>query len=96
MEHALTLARQSSYNAILADIRLPDMTGYDVFRRLRAVQPAAHVVLMTEYGYDPSHSLVKARQEGLKHVLFKPFRIDQLRDALNGCRAPREGGKPAS
>jgi CheY-like chemotaxis protein len=95
-KEALTLAKQASYNAILADIRLPDMTGYDVFRRLRAVQPTAHVVLMTEYGYDPSHSLVKARQEGLKHVLFKPFRIDQLRDALNGCRNPREGGKPVS
>ena len=27
----------------------------------------------------------KARQDGLKHVLFKPFRIDQLRDALAGC-----------
>jgi hypothetical protein len=37
---------------------------------------------MTSYGYDPSHSLVKARQDGLRHVLFKPFRVDQLRDAL--------------
>jgi hypothetical protein len=32
--------------------------------------------------YDPHHSLVKARQDGLKHVLFKTFRVDQLRDAL--------------
>jgi hypothetical protein len=37
---------------------------------------------MTSYGYDPSHTLVKARQDGLKHVLFKPFRVDQLLDAL--------------
>jgi hypothetical protein len=42
---------------------------------------------MTSYGYDPHHSLVKARQDGLKHVLFKPFRVDQLRDALAGCAA---------
>ena len=34
------------------------------------------------YGYDPSHSIVKARQEGLRSVLFKPFRIDQLLTAL--------------
>jgi DNA-binding NtrC family response regulator len=40
------------------------------------------VILMTGYGYDTTHSLVRARQEGLKHVLFKPFRVDQLRDAL--------------
>jgi hypothetical protein len=41
---------------------------------------------MTGYGYDPGHSLVKARQEGLRHVLFKPFRVDQLRDALMNLR----------
>ena len=40
------------------------------------------MILMTGYGYDPGHSLVRARQEGLRHVLFKPFRVDQLRDAL--------------
>jgi hypothetical protein len=37
---------------------------------------------MSSYGYDPSHAIVKARQDGLKHVLFKPFRVDQLLDAL--------------
>jgi ActR/RegA family two-component response regulator len=53
-----------------------------VFRDLRHAQPAARVILMTSYGYDPTHSLVKARQEGLRFVLFKPFRVDQLWDAL--------------
>jgi hypothetical protein len=37
---------------------------------------------MTAYGYDATHSIVKCRQEGLRHVLFKPFRVDQLLDAL--------------
>jgi CheY-like chemotaxis protein len=80
---ALAMSRLSTYDAIIADIRLPDMTGYDFFRKLREAQPQAQVILMTAYGYDPSHSIVKARQEGMKHVLYKPFRIDQLLDALN-------------
>ena len=33
---------------------------------------------MTGFGYDPDHSIVKARQAGLQAVLFKPFRLDQL------------------
>ena len=45
-------------------------------------QPDARVILMTGYGYDPMHSLVKARQDGLKHVLYKPFRVEQLVAAL--------------
>ena len=76
------MARLASYDAIVADIRLPDLSGYEVYRALREAQPSARVILMTGYGYDPGHSLVRARQEGLRHVLFKPFRVDQLRDAL--------------
>jgi two-component system, sensor histidine kinase SagS len=81
-QEALTMAKLGAYDAILADIRLPDMNGYDVYRGLRQAQPAARVILMTSYGYDPTHSLVKARQDGLRYVLFKPFRVDQLWDAL--------------
>jgi len=88
-QEALTMARLSTYDAILADIRLPDMSGYEVYRRLREAQPQARVILMTGYGYDPTHALVKARQDGLRFVLFKPFRVDQLRDAL-AMPAPQE------
>ena len=87
-QEALTMARLSTYDAILADIRLPDMSGYEVYRQLREAQPKARVILMTAYGYDPSHSIVKARQEGLRSVLFKPFRVDQLLDALDGTDNP--------
>jgi CheY-like chemotaxis protein len=81
-KEVLTMARLSTYDAILTDIRLPDMSGYEVYRRLREAQPQARVIFMTAYGYDATHSIVKARQEGLRFVLFKPFRVDQLLDAL--------------
>ena len=40
--------------------------------------PPVPLVLMTGFGYDPGHSIVKARQAGIDLVLFKPFRVDQL------------------
>lgn len=95
-QEALTMARLSTYDAILADIRLPDLSGYEVYERLRKIQPQARTILMTSYGYDPSHSIVKARQEGLRSVLFKPFRIDQLLDALASPDPPAGGGAAAS
>jgi CheY-like chemotaxis protein len=79
---AITMARMGAYDNILADIRLPDLSGYEIYHQLRGAQPLARVILMTAFGYDPSHSIVKARQEGLRFVLYKPFRIDQLLDAL--------------
>jgi CheY-like chemotaxis protein len=83
-QEAITMARLGTYDYILADIRLPDRSGYEVYRDLRQAQPQARVILMTAYGYDPSHTLVKARQDGLRFMLYKPFRIDQLLAALEG------------
>ncbi len=79
---ALTLARLSSYHAMLADIRLPDVGGFEMYRQLRQAQPQAHVILMTGFGYDGTHALVKSRQAGLKHILYKPFKVDMLIFAL--------------
>ena len=63
----------------------PDMTGYDCFVRIREVHEHLPVILMTGFGYDPSHSIVKARQMGLKSVLYKPFRLDQLLKELEAA-----------
>ena len=79
---AIALMRQTTYSTALVDIRLPDLDGYEAFRRLREVQPQTPIVLMTGFGYDPTHSIVKARQQGLKSVLYKPFRVDQLLDEI--------------
>jgi CheY-like chemotaxis protein/GAF domain-containing protein len=95
-QEALTMARLGTYDAVLADIRLPDLNGYEVFRRLRQDQPQARTILMTAYGYDPSHCIVKARQEGLRCVLYKPFRIDQLLDALESPAEPPPSNNSAS
>jgi CheY-like chemotaxis protein len=91
---AIALARQTSYSAALTDIRLPDLNGYEVFRRLRQVQPGLPVILMTGFGYDPTHSIVKARQEGLQTVLYKPFRSDRLIEAVE--QALRVPNAPAN
>ena len=77
-EECFLLARSYHYDAVISDIRLPDYKGYEVFNQLKQIDPHVPVILMTGYGYDPGHSIVKARQAGCKSVLFKPFRVDQL------------------
>ena len=70
------------YDVVISDIRLPDMTGYDFMLKLQEVMGWSPLVLMTGFGWDPGHSLVKARQAGLQAVLYKPFRLDQLLGAV--------------
>ncbi|MEZ6063644.1 MAG: response regulator [Planctomycetaceae bacterium] len=75
---ACQMARSHHYDVVLADIRLPDMSGYECFCKVRSINEHMPVILMTGFGWDASHSIVKARQQGLKAVLYKPFRMEQL------------------
>ena len=74
----------TGYDVIISDICLPDYSGYQLMLRLGRIMDRVPMVLMTGFGYDPGHSIVKARQAGLhnKCVLFKPFRLDQLIDTV--------------
>ena len=88
--------RGECYDAIIADIRLPDMSGYQLLLRLQEILDPVPLILMTGFGYDPGHSIVKARQAGIDLVLFKPFRVDQLLDTVEKSilrrRAPSVAG----
>jgi len=81
-EETLLMVRTFHYDTVIADIRLPDMNGAECFHRIRETHEHLPVILMTGFGYDPTHSIVKARQMGLQSVLYKPFRLDQLITAV--------------
>src|SRR5687768_11004915 len=66
------------FDLVISDIKMPDRTGYDVFATARRRSTTLPVILMTGFGYDPNHSIVRASQEGLQAVLFKPFKVGQL------------------
>lgn len=68
----------ASFDLVLSDIKMPGRSGYDVFAAAKEVNSQTPVILMTGFGYDPNHTIVRARREGLAAVLFKPFKVDQL------------------
>jgi DNA-binding NtrC family response regulator len=81
-EEALMMVRSFQYDVVLVDIRLPDMTGFECFCNIKEGRSELPVILMTGFGYDPGHSIVKARERGCKSVLYKPFRVHQLLDEV--------------
>jgi CheY-like chemotaxis protein len=77
------------FDLVVSDVRMPDANGYEVFRATKDSSAATPVILMTAFGYDPNHSIVRSSQEGLHCFLFKPFQVAQLleegRKALLGA-----------
>jgi len=71
-------ADPGKFDFVISDIHMPDSTGYEVFAAARIYCPGVPVVLMTGFGYDPHHSIVRAHEDGLQGVLFKPFQLQKL------------------
>jgi two-component system, sensor histidine kinase SagS len=92
----LALVNDAHYDAVLQEIRPTDMGGYDAFRRFRIALPTSRIALTTGFGYDAAHSIVKARQDGLQHVLFKPFRPDQVVTAVTAPQPPAPAVLPVT
>jgi CheY-like chemotaxis protein/PAS domain-containing protein len=90
-----SLSAGQHYDAIISDIRLPDMSGFDLLLRLKEKLGSVPMALMTGFGYDPGHSIVKARQAGLQAVLYKPFRLDQLLETVEQLVTAHDASKSA-
>lgn len=96
---ALMMARTHKYDVVISDIRLSDLKGDEMFRRLREFDPRQQVILTAGFGYDSNHTIVKARQMGLQSVIYKPFRREQLLKALElaiTTRAKEDAAGPTS
>jgi len=73
-------------DVVFTDVVMPDGSGWDVLRRVRAGWPALPVVFMT--GWDEA---IKKGRDGLvpDAVLDKPFSLDKVRAVLDAVASPR-------
>ena len=75
---ALQTIREQHVDLVLSDIAMPDMDGYELYSQIRNFDDTIPIVMMTGFGYDPNHVLVKAKKDGLHDIIFKPFEVDDL------------------
>ena len=83
---ALELFKQHSPKVILTDQRMPDMSGLDVLRHIREINPSTVRILIT--GYSDINVVIDALNEQLvwKYVA-KPWEHEKLRElVLEGAR----------
>jgi two-component system, OmpR family, response regulator len=87
---ALHQATETAYDAIVLDVMLPGLDGFEVLRRLREAERWTPVVMLTARGAvrDRVHGL----DGGADDYLVKPFAFSEL---LSRLRAVIRRGRPA-
>jgi len=81
------------FDLVISDINLGDKTGYEIFSAAKSAKADLPVILMTGFGYDPHHSIVRASHEGLQCVLFKPFQVETLIEEARGAISDPAGSR---
>jgi DNA-binding NtrC family response regulator len=74
---ALAAIEARGADVVVSDLRMPDMDGIELLRRVRAAHPTLPVILLTAHGSVPS--AVAAMREGAFDYVAKPFDNDELR-----------------
>jgi two-component system response regulator PilR (NtrC family) len=83
---------KSSYDLVISDIKMPDMSGVEVLRHIKETDPSVPVIMVTAYA--SAETAVEALRLGAYDYLTKPFKLEELkaniRNALEKVRLKRE------
>jgi two-component system cell cycle response regulator DivK len=77
-EAALELARQNTPDLILLDMQLPDISGMDAARRLKADEETRTIPVIAVTAFAMSGDREKILASGCDDYLAKPFKVEEL------------------
>lgn len=89
-ELAMAAFRKKRFDLLVADLRLPDIDGMEVIKKLKEEKPETEVIVIT--GYGTTAKAVTAMKLGVHDFLPKPFTEDQIKTSIDEAlqkRAPK-------
>lgn len=85
-EEAIAVARESSPEMAVIDLRMPGRSGLDLLRELKALDEQTKVVMLT--GYGSIATTIDAMKLGAVYYLPKPADVDDILAAFSRGQAP--------
>jgi two-component system CheB/CheR fusion protein len=86
-EQAVEAAARFAADAVLLDIGLPDIDGYEVARRLRADPRTRGVLIIAITGYGRDEDVSRSHAAGVDYHIVKPVDPDQVLERIARGRA---------
>jgi two-component system response regulator PilR (NtrC family) len=74
---AIAALERAPVDLLISDIKMPDMTGLEVLRGAKALDPALEAIMMTAFA--SQETAIEALRLGACDYLIKPFDVDELK-----------------
>ncbi len=80
---ALDILSKESFDVVILDVRMPEMTGVEALKRIRKIDPYMEVIIMT--GYASVDTAREIMSTGAFDYLFKPYSIETLLEKIEAA-----------
>jgi len=77
-EQALELLSKKNFDAILLDLMLPRVDGFEVCRRIKAGPKTRYIPVIAITAFDVDDVEQRAKEAGVDEILFKPYERNDL------------------
>ena len=84
-QDAIDVYRETRPDAVLMDIRMPIMNGFDAFFKIKEMDKNAQVILTSSYAIEDKE-YQRAKKMGLGGILSKPFSFENIIKMINRCQ----------
>lgn len=79
-QDGIAMAADLNPDLVILDIRLPDMSGMEVFEAIHAVNPKLPVIIITAFG--TTETAIEAIKQGAYDYIYKPFDVPEMLDLI--------------
>ena len=79
-EQALDILDQYPIDIVVTDLKIPQLGGLELIKRIRAGNPQVSVIVLTQYG--TIETAIEATRLGAVDYVTKPFHVEELRSKL--------------
>jgi two-component system nitrogen regulation response regulator GlnG len=79
-QEGLERVREHSPDAVILDVRLPDMSGLQAYQQIRQIDPRLPVIIITAHA--ATETAIEATKLGAFEYLLKPVDLHQLREVV--------------
>jgi two-component system response regulator PilR (NtrC family) len=80
---ALSKLKDTKFDCMISDIRMPGIDGYEFLRKVRTMTPDTPVIFITAYG--SMESAINALRDRANDYILKPFSIEELLLRIRAC-----------
>ncbi len=78
---ALKKLKGRKYDLVISDIRMPDLNGIELLKKIKTHEQDLPVIMITAYA--ATHDAIEAMKLGAEDYIMKPFNLEELKIIIN-------------